>query len=128
MSLLEGRATWAAELACRAAGRPALDMFTLEEARDAQILQTGADDNAAEALGKGMVNVLARAKLVQYAYGRDFARRAWEFGGEKFFGQVFDHLPLSQAELEDFSRFKRRWAAEMEAAMDAEQPPTGETP
>lgn len=120
MGVIEGRATYAAELACAQAGKRPLASFTVEEARNYDV-RTADSDDMAVAVGTGVLNVFARAKLVQYAYGREFAKAAFDFGGEKFFKQVFTHLPLSMAELEDFNRFKRRWAMEMEAAMDAEE-------
>jgi hypothetical protein len=119
MSLLEGRATWVAELACAQAGRPLLEAISLEEARSAELLGGQAGEGAARSVGRGFVNVLGRAKLVQYAYGREFARRAWAFGGEKFFAEVVAHMPLSMAELEDFERFRQRWAREKEAELEA---------
>ncbi len=119
MSLLEGRATFIAELACEHAGVPPMDMFSIEEARDVDVFRVRRDDNAALAAGKGLANVVARAKLMQYAYGREFSRRAWAFGGEKFFKEIIEHSPLSLAELEDFSLFVQRWAAEEEAALEA---------
>ena len=119
MSLLEGRATWMAELACAHAGRPPLETISLEEARRIELLEGEAGEGAATAVGRGLVNVLGRAKLVQYASGREFARRAWAFGGEKFFAEVVAHMPLSMAELEDFERFRQRWAREKEAELAA---------
>ena len=116
MSFVEGRATWAAEQACEHAGRQPLETHSVEDARDAEVLRARSGDGTAERVGKGFVNVLARAKLVQYAQGRDFARAAWSFGGEKFLGQVYEHMPLSLAELEDFERFKLRWAEELSRA------------
>jgi hypothetical protein len=121
MSFVEGRATWAAELACRHAGRRELETHSVQEARDAEVLRARSGDSAAERAGKGFVNVVARAKLVQYAQGRSFAKAAWDFGGERFLGEVYAHMPLSLAELEDFERFKQRWAAEEEAALEAEE-------
>jgi len=59
-------------------------------------------------------NGLARMKLMQYAQGYEFAREAWHYGGERFFVHVFDSLPLSLAELEDFDVFRLRWAEELE--------------
>jgi hypothetical protein len=121
MSFIEGRATWAAEQACAHAGRTPFETHTAEEARGAEVLRPRRGDGTAERVGKGLVNVLARAKLVQYAQGRTFARAAWAFGGERFVGEVYAHMPLSLAELEDFERFKQRWAAEEEAALEAEE-------
>jgi hypothetical protein len=112
MSLLEGRATWIAELACARVGRPPLETLSLDEARSAEVLSGRADEGGAQSVGRGLVNAIGRAKLVQYAYGREFARRAWAFGGEKFFAEVVTHLPLTLAELEDFELFRQRWARE----------------
>ncbi len=117
MSLLEGHAVFAAELACRHAGRQPLPAFTLEDAREAQVLDAG-DRGLAARLGVGLVNGVARAKLVQYAFGREFCRRAHAFGGERFIGQAFASLPLSLSELEDFELFRQRWAADMERAQE----------
>lgn len=128
MSLLEGRATWVSELACAQAGRPPLDAITLDEARSAELFEEQAGEQAAQSMGRGLANVFGRAKLVQYAYGREFARRAWAFGGEKFFAQVVAHMPLSLAELEDFERFRQRWAREREAELEATTPPAPEQP
>jgi hypothetical protein len=121
MCLIEGRATYASELACEFAGKRKLSAFTVEEARRFNVMDNDPGDGIAAAVGANMVNVLARAKLVQYAYGRTFAKAAFDFGGEKFFAQIFSHLPLSMAELEDFNLFKRRWAEEVEAALDVEE-------
>lgn len=120
MSLLEGHATYAAELACRQAGEPTLPAFSLEEAREAKVMDARGD-GAAEQVGAGVVNVVARAKLVQYAWGREFCKRAHSFGGEKFMGQVFASLPLKLSELQDFEVFRQRWAADMEKKMEAEE-------
>ena len=119
MSLIEGRATWLSELACAHAGRPPLETLSLEEARRIELLEGEAGEDAAQSVGRGLVNVLGRAKLVQYASGREFARRAWAFGGEKFFAEVVAHLPLSMAELQDFELFRQRWAREKEAELEA---------
>ncbi|MGQ0553948.1 MAG: hypothetical protein ACT4PU_12110 [Planctomycetota bacterium] len=119
MSLIEGRATWAAELASVQARRKPLEAPTLEEARGARVLQGRASDGAAEAFGKGLVNAIARMKFVQYAQGRLFAKAAYEFGGEPFFEHVFASHPLSLAEVADFEVFKVRWAEELEARADA---------
>lgn len=123
MSLLEGRATWISELACARVGRPPLETISLEEARSAEVLSGRSDEGAAQSVGRGFVNAIGRAKLVQYAYGREFARRAWAFGGEKFFAEVVAHLPLSLAELEDFELFRQRWAREKEAELEAAPAP-----
>jgi hypothetical protein len=117
MSLLEGHATWAAELACHAAGTPPLEAPTLEDVRDAGVFDGG--DNP---LGQGLAaagNTVARLKLVQYVQGREFCRRAMDFGGEAFMAQVFRSLPLTAGELADFERFKVRWAEEREAEDEA---------
>lgn len=119
MSLIEGRATYAAELACAQAGKRLLPAFTIEDAQNYKVRRSADSDDILTSVGVGVFNVIARLKLVQYAYGREFAKAAFDFGGEKFFEQIFAHLPLSLAELEDFNLFKRRWAAEVEAAMDA---------
>jgi gamma-glutamylcyclotransferase (GGCT)/AIG2-like uncharacterized protein YtfP len=118
MSFVEGRATWAAELACRHAGRRPLATHSVREAQEAEVLRARRGDGTAERVGKGLVNVVARAKLVQYAQGREFAHAAWSFGGEKVLGEVYEHMPLSLAELDDFERFKQRWAREEEAALE----------
>jgi hypothetical protein len=119
MSFIEGRATWAAERACEHAGRRAFETFSMQAARDAEVLRATRGDGAAERAGKGLVNVLARVKLVQYVQGREFAKQAWTFGGEKFMAQVYAHMPLSLPELADFERFRQRWAAEEAAALEA---------
>ncbi|HTE05108.1 MAG TPA: hypothetical protein VK824_02850 [Planctomycetota bacterium] len=113
MTLLEGHAVYAAELASAHAGREPLPAITLEEARGAAVMRGG--DQPLSQLGSGLVNTIARTKLVQYAYGREFCKAAWRFGGEKFLGEVFAHLPLSMPEIESFERFKQRWAREKEA-------------
>ncbi|MHC4844820.1 MAG: hypothetical protein ACYTCU_01525 [Planctomycetota bacterium] len=119
MGLIEGRATYASELACAHAGKTPLSAPTVESARRYKVMEAD-DDNVAASVGSGLVNALARTKMMQYAQGREFAKQAFDFGGEKFFEQVFTHLPLSLAELEDFNRFKLRWARQVEEAMDAE--------
>jgi hypothetical protein len=119
MTLLEGHATYAAELASLHTGRKPLRAISLEEARRADVVPTGGD--SLERLGSGLLNTLARTKLVQYAHGREFCRAAYRFGGEKFLGEVFRHLPLSVQEVEDFERFKQRWAREVEEAEEAEE-------
>ena len=121
MSVLEGHASQASTLACRAAGVPGLPEPTLEDARRAELL--AGDGTAVGDFLASAGNTLARLKFVQYAYGVRFAQRAFAYGGEAFFAQVFGHLPLSLAELEDFDRFVLRWAAEMEQAEDASVPP-----
>lgn len=126
MSLLEGRATWIAELACAHVGRPPLDAISLEDARSAQLVKGQAGDGAAKAGFLGVVNVIGRAKLVQYAYGREFSRRAWAFGGEKFFAEVVAHMPLTLPELENFELFKQRWAREKEAELEAQADAEGD--
>ncbi len=120
MSLFEGRATYAAELACDHAGRPmALPIPTVENAQRRNMARGNGD--VASEMGAGMINIVARAKLVQYAYGREFAKQAFDFGGEKFFGEVFESLPISLAELEDFKRFKLRWAEQLAERIEAEE-------
>jgi hypothetical protein len=123
MSLLEGHATWASELACRAAGVTPLEAPTLEDVRDAGVFEGG--DNP---LGRGLAaagNTVARLKLVQYVQGREFCRRAMDFGGEAFMAQVFRSLPLTAEELADFERFKVRWAEEIEAEDEVEEDAAG---
>lgn len=119
MSLLEGRATYASELACHAAGRKPLRARTVQEALDTEFME---DDGS---LGGGALalagNSIIRLKLVQYAYGREFSVRVHDFGGEAFFDQIFEHLPLGMDELEDFDLFVVRWAEEQEARMEAEE-------
>jgi len=117
MTLLEGHAVYAAELASKHTGRKPLEAITLEEARRARVMSGG--DDALGQFGSGLVNTIARTKLVQYAYGREFCKAAYRFGGEKFLGEVFRHLPLSMQEIENFELFKQRWAREMEAAEEA---------
>lgn len=116
MSLIEGRATYASELACRAAGRTPLRAFTVEQAMDAEYIDS--DGSLGGNVVAGLGNSVVRMKLVQYAQGRAFAKRVHDFGGEAFFRQVFDGLPLSLAELEDFDLFLVRWAEAQEAAED----------
>ncbi len=118
MSLLEGRATYASELACQAVQRESLPIPTVESAQETRVMKGG--DPGQDALA-GVVNLVARAKMAQYAYGRNFAKEAYRFGGEKFFRHVFDSLPLSMAELEDFERFRQRWAEEMIEKMEKEE-------
>ncbi len=113
MSLLEGHATWASELACAAAGVAPLRAPTLEDVRDAGVFE-GGDNPLAQGLAAAG-NTLARLKLVQYVQGREFCGRAMDFGGEPFMAQVFRSLPLTAEELGDFERFKVRWAEEREA-------------
>ncbi len=124
MSLLEGHATWASELACKAAGVTPLEAPTLEDVRDAGVFEGG--DNP---LGQGLAaagNTVARLKLVQYVQGREFCRRAMDFGGEAFMAQVFRSLPLTAEELADFGRFKVRWAEEREAEDEAAEGAAGD--
>ena len=121
MTLLEGRATWVAELACEHADIPKLPVRSMEDVRDYEMMKS--DGSVGQDVGAGVLNFVGRAKLAQYVSGREFARRAWAMGGERFFGEVFGSLPLSMAEVEDFDKFFIRWAAEMEeraAAEDAE--------
>ena len=126
MSLLEGRATWASEQACEAAGRKPLPSRSIEQARDAKFMH---DDGTLAGGALALVgNSVVRLKLVQYAYGRAFAKRVSEFGGEPFFAQVFAHLPLSMEELENFDLFLVRWSDEIEAAEDAASDPSAAAP
>jgi len=118
MALIEGRATYAAELASEAAGRAPLEAPTLEDVRGREVLE--ADDTPLGTLAAGLGNSVLRVKLLQYVQGRAFAKAAHEYGGERFFDEVFAHLPLDEAELEDFSRFKVRWASELEERLEAE--------
>ncbi|GJM20400.1 MAG: hypothetical protein DHS20C15_03150 [Planctomycetota bacterium] len=117
MALVEGRATWAAELASIAAGREPLSAPTLESTRSARYFE--GDQGAGSEVVAGAGNAMVRLKLAQYAYGRLFAKAAWEFGREPFFAEVFEHGPLSYAELEDFNEFKMRWAEEQSEELDA---------
>ncbi len=119
MSLLEGRAVYAAELASAAAGREPLAAPSLEDVADTQVMRGKGD--AASDLAAGLVNAVARAKFVQYVEGRAFSAAAYEFGGEKFFREVFDGLPLSARELADFEEFRQRWAEDMLERMEAEE-------
>ncbi len=119
MALLEGRATYAAELACLHAGVETLPVRTMDDVADAQMMES--DGSIEMDVGAGVANALARAKLAQYVYGRTFAKQAYDFGGEKFFGHVFDSLPITMQEMEDFEKFKARWADDMSAALDAEE-------
>jgi len=117
MSLLEGRATYASELACEAAGIKPLRTFSVEEAMDAELISS--DGSISGDVLSGLGNSVLRLKMVQYAQGRVFAKRVHDFGGEKFFRQVFDSLPLGMDELKDFDLFLVRWAEEQEAMLDA---------
>ncbi|RKY22183.1 MAG: hypothetical protein DRQ55_01755 [Planctomycetota bacterium] len=116
MSLLEGRATYASELACHAAGRRPLRARSVQEVLDSDFLK-GDGSLGGGALARAG-NMLIKLKLVQYAYGRTFAKRVHDFGGEAFFHEVFEHLPLGMDELEDFTLFLVRWAETKEAEMD----------
>ena len=118
MSLLEGRATYASILACEVAGVEPLPEPTVEDARRSTLLRSDGSFGGDFAAGFG--NSIGRLKLIQYAQGIRFARRAHDYGGEAYFTHIFEHLPLSFAELEDFDLFVVRWAEELEAAMDAE--------
>jgi len=117
MSLIEGRATYASELACEAVGRKPLRSRTVEQALDAKYFEGegGVIGDAGALFG----NSIVRMKLVQYAYGREFSKRVYDFGGEPFFDNVFGSRPLSMAEIEDFGLFVMRWAEDMEAAEEA---------
>jgi len=117
MSLLEGRATHASTLACRVAGIAPLPEPTVEDVREAELL--AGDGSLGGDMLASLGNSVGRIKLMQYAYGVRFAQRAFAYGGEPFFAQVFAHLPLELAELEDFDRFVVRWAEDLEAQQDA---------
>ena len=117
MSLLEGRAVYAAELASAAAGREPLPAPSMDDIKNSEVMQ---GDDAASSIAAGFVNAVARAKYVQYVEGRAFSADAYEFGGEKFFRQVFDGLPLSAKELSEFEVFRQRWAEDMLERMEAE--------
>jgi len=123
MSLLEGHATWASELACRQAGIPPLPEPTMDEVRDAEQFDGGGNPLLEGLAAAG--NAVARLKMLQYVQGREFCRRAMNFGGEAFMKEVFAHLPLSDDELADFELFKQRWAQAKEAEMEAAEPGTG---
>ena len=118
MSLLEGHATWASELACRAAGVRPLPAPTMEDVKNVEAFD-GHGNPFLEGLAAAG-NAVARLKTVQYVQGREFCRRAMDFGGEPFMKEVFAHLPLSDAELADFNVFKVRWAEEKEAELEAQ--------
>lgn len=124
MSLLEGRATYAAELAAEAAGREPMEAPTMD---DVARMRVHSGEGAVEGIAAGAVNAVARTKMAQYVKGRAFAEDAYHFGGEKFFTHVFEALPLSMGELDDFERFRQRWAEDMlealEAAEDADPEP-----
>jgi hypothetical protein len=117
MSLIEGRATYASELACAVAGIRPLPVFTVQEAMDYERIRS--DGSLSGALISSLGNSVLRLKMVQYAQGRVFAKRVHDFGGEKFFRHVFDSLPLGMDELKDFDLFLVRWAEAQEAALDA---------
>jgi hypothetical protein len=121
MSLLEGHATYASELACKSAGVRPLPAPTMEDVRDSQHFD-GGDNPLLEGLA-GLGNAVARLKLVQYVQGRAFCQQAVSFGGEAFMKEVFTHLPLSADELADFNRFKVRWAAQKDAEEEAAPAP-----
>jgi len=80
MGLLEGRATYASELACAVAGREPLPAPTLERVREAELLS--GDGSLAGEMAAGLANALGRVKLLQYAHGREFARSAHARCGE----------------------------------------------
>ncbi len=119
MSLLEGRASYASQLACDVAGVEALPKPDLDRARNAVMVES--DGSVGMDVLAGLGNGIGRMKLVQYVQGWEFAEAAHAYGGEPFFRHVFGHLPLSMEELEDFDVFVVRWAEEMEAALDAEE-------
>jgi len=112
MSLIEGRATFISGLACDAVGVEPLPEPTVEGARQATLLRS--DGTFGGDVLAGLGNNMGRLKFLQYAYGVRFSREAHRFGGEAFFQHVFDNLPLSMEELEDFSLFVVRWAETME--------------
>lgn len=119
MSLLEGRATYASELACQAVGRRPLPARTVEQVKQARIV-----DSDGSVGGDGLAavgNAVGRVKLIQYAWGREFAQAVHAFGGEPFFAEVFEHLPLGMDELMDFNRFLVRWVEEEEAQQEADE-------
>jgi len=121
MSLLEGHATYAAELACRSAGVRPLPAMTMDDVKDNRSFDGGSNAVTQSLAAAG--NVVARMKLVQYVQGRDFCKQAMDFGGEPFMKEVLTHLPLSAAELADFNVFKVRWAQQKEAEESAPPPP-----
>ncbi len=118
MSLLEGRASFASFLACEHAGVKPLPKPSMEQARNAVLLKS--DGSLGMDVLSGLGNSVGRMKFMQYVYGWEFAERAYAYGGEPFFKHVFQRLPLSMEELEDFDLFVIRWAEEMEAELDAE--------
>jgi hypothetical protein len=120
MSLLEGHATYASELACKAAGVRPLPAMNMDDVNGSQAFDGG--DNPVKQGLAAAGNVVARMKLVQYVQGREFCKRAMDFGGEPFMKEVFTHLPLSAVELKDFDAFKLRWAQQKEAE-DSQPPP-----
>lgn len=125
MSLLEGHATYASELACKLAGVRPLAVPTMEDVRDSKAFDGG--DNPLKQSLAAAGNAVARMKLVQYVQGREFCKRAMDFGGEPFMREVLTHLPLSAAELGDFDLFKVRWAEAKEAEeAAAEEQPAGD--
>jgi hypothetical protein len=117
MSLIEGRATYASELACAVAGVEPLLAPTVEQARSETFFRD--DGTVGGQILAGLGNSVGRLKYVQYAYGRKFAKAVHDFGGEAFFGEVFSHLPLRFAELESFDTFLVRWAEDVEAAEES---------
>ncbi len=123
MSLIEGHATWASELACRQAGVPPLPEPTMDDVRDAEHFDGGGNPLLEGLAAAG--NAVARLKMLQYVQGREFCRRAMDFGGEPFMREVFTHLPLTNEELADFEVFKLRWAEEKEAEMEAQEAAPG---
>ncbi|MDG2149151.1 MAG: hypothetical protein P8N09_06480 [Planctomycetota bacterium] len=118
MSLLEGRASYASYLACLHAGVEPLPKPTAEQARDAVFISS--DGSVGMDVLSGIGNGIGRMKFMQYVSGWEFAERAYSYGGEPFFKHVFNHLPLSMEELEEFDLFVMRWAEEMEEALDSE--------
>jgi hypothetical protein len=117
MSLLEGRASYASYLACVYAGVEPLPEPTAEQARDAVFVNS--DGSMGMDVLSGIGNGIGRMKFMQYVSGWKFAERAYNYGGEPFFEHIFNHLPLSMEELEEFDLFVIRWAEEMEEMEDA---------
>lgn len=123
MSLLEGHATYAAELACAAAGVPPLPAMTMDDVRSSGAFK-GGDNVLVDGLAAAG-NAVARLKAVQYVQGREFSKAAMDFGGEAFMAEVFRSLPLTAEELADFGRFKLRWAEQREAELEAAEAGAG---
>ena len=79
MSLLEGHATYASELACKAAGVRPLPVPTMDDVRDVDTFDGGGNPVMEGLAAAG--NAVVRMKTVQYVQGREFCRRAMDFGG-----------------------------------------------